>query len=412
MKNRSMKTKLSVAVLLGVMGYSTFAQANQPYCSGGVNRPAYQVIAYLGSDMAWQLSPAQKAKLKTQLQNIDVLNYAFVRFKQDDNGNTVLDLSSNDVKMIKALREIRPDLPIILSVGGWGGRGAFKPILDNPQARRVFVNSVFDALQKYQLDGIDIDWENEQLATRQDKRGLVGLFDALSARAKPQGYCVTNAVPATAAYWYNYPNASRWKDDVNWTTIMAYDHYGTVGPTTDFGASLYASDRSEINTPNYPYKTTSGNKAIKHYRRQGLPAKKEILGVPFYCHSYYVDNKNVNLNARYPGLHVPVLDPNISSQVTYSDAYAMYGEQLFQYRQVLGPKNNKASTFYGLIPISGTPVSRFMSCDSPQSMADKVRYVKSGPKLGGVSFWELSQDLPYSNSKSLLRAISENLRNK
>lgn len=158
--------------------------------------------------------------------------------------------------------------------------------------------------------------------------------------------------------------------------------------------------------------------AVNHYYQQGLPADKIILGIPFYCHSYYVDNAAIDNQSSSPGLHVPVLDSNINSQVSYNEAWNLYGEQLFAYQDQTDPKQD-ALSYYGLIPLDNTNVSRFMSCDNPQSIASKVAYVKGKNAiidttdkktiLGGIAFWSLQQDLPVNDNYSLLRAIKENM---
>lgn len=112
------------------------------------------------------------------------------------------------------------------------------------------------------------------------------------------------------------------------------------------------------------------------------------------------------------GLHVNVLDPNISSQVSYNDAYISYGDKLFSYKSSITDNVNSEMNVYGLIPIENTTISRFMSCDGPLTVLDKINYVEGkNPmseqlhkkvKLGGVSFWSLQRDLPFADKHSLL----------
>lgn len=387
--------------LAGWVPYCTAEKSNQP-----------RIIAYLGADSSWELKDKELAKLDEQLGKVTLVNYAFARFGKDGQGNTVLTLSPGDIKTIQQLRQLRPDLPVMIAVGGWGDREGFK-FLEQEEQITVFVDSVKTLLQQYQLDGIDVDWENELLASDEEIAGVTTLLKRLHETLRGEGYCVSNAVPATSAYWRHYPSGSQWQAYVNWTTVMAYDHYGTFGPRTELGAALYDPQRRD--DPTYPYPTTSGNQAIKHYYRQGLPADKLILGVPFYCHSYYVSNQSIADNADYPGLYMPVIDANISSQISYDEAYQRYGDALFAHAVSYAKNNRQAVTFYGLIPLEKTDKSRFLSCENPQAIRSKVDYVKgSNPlsdqvkmpvRLGGISFWSLQQDLPFSSEKSLLRTL-------
>lgn len=401
-------------------GFAIFCLSNigfadrLPFCSTH-QIPQQKIIAYLGADSTWSLQASDLGKLSDQLRQVTLVNYSFAPLVKKKGGNTVLSLSEQDIKNIALLRQIKPDLPIMLAVGGWGEREGFRFFLTDSRKRAIFIQSVKQLLQQYQLDGIDIDWENELLASKDEIAAVATLLNELHERLGKEGYCVSNAVPATSAYWTNYPDAVLWQKAVNWTTVMAYDHYGTFGPRTELGASLYEKDEKKIS--DYPYPSTSGHQAVSHYTEQGLPAGKVVLGVPFYCHSYYIKNNRIDQNAEAPGLHVRVLDPNISSQVSYDKAYHQYGEQLFAYS--FTPREGHLSS-YGVIPLETTDISRFMSCDSPLSLRDKIEYVKGDNPLsdekgvsiplGGVSFWSLQQDLPLSHSRSLLRAIVEGLK--
>lgn len=410
-----MKKALIFNLLMGLSLYSLAdaAQANSKlFCSKGQTNKQ-MIIAYLGADSSWKLKDTDLVKLEEQLGKVSLVNYSFIRLATDEKGNTILKPSDQDIENIELIHQIKPDLPIMIAVGGWGERDGFKPFLENEEKMTIFLNSVKQILKQNRLDGIDIDWENELLASKGEIAGVATLLQRLNKMLSQEGYCITNAVPGTEAYWTQYPDAKLWQAYVNWTTVMAYDNYGTFGPRTEHGAALYEPNRKEDKT--YPYPNTSGSTAVKHYYQQGLPAEKIILGLPFYCHSYFINNRMIDKNSSNPGLYVPVLDPNISSQMSYNEAYTTYGDRLYSYQYDLGEGGYKAVTFYGLLPIEQTQISRFMSCDGPESILDKIAYVEGkntisdkaqkSHRLGGVSFWSLQQDLPFSHANSLLRAI-------
>ncbi|MCW8409340.1 glycoside hydrolase family 18 protein [Legionella sp. PATHC035] len=404
-------------VLFALFGLTTLsAYAWEPFCSKSTNK-TNKIVAYLGADAQWNIEQEDMTKLRAQLNAVDVVNYAFVRLSTNDKGNTLPKLTMSDIKNIQTLKQLRPDLPVIIAIGGWGDREGFSQFINDPKQRAAFIEATKSLLQENQFDGIDIDWENELLASAEEIRNIAALIRELKAEIGPSGYCVSNAVPGTSWYWEKYPDAQLWFEAVDWTTVMAYDHYGTFGMRTEHGAALYEDDRPE-NT-NYPYPKTSGDMAVSHYYQQGLAAEKILLGVPFYCHSYYVDGKSIDTKAKNPGLHRPVIDPNINAQVSYNGAWNHYGQALFAYSQQ-SSSTLDAQNYYGLIPIENTTMYRFMSCDSPQSIASKMAYIKgknslaSNPNkpilLGGVSFWSLQQDLAFEDPQSLLRAIDQGLK--
>lgn len=56
------------------------------------------------------------------------------------------------------LKKQKPDLKILLSIGGWDSDG-FCYMAQTPEGRAEFIQSCIDLSIEYSLDGIDIDWE-------------------------------------------------------------------------------------------------------------------------------------------------------------------------------------------------------------------------------------------------------------
>ncbi len=48
---------------------------------------------------------------------------------------------------------------IVLSVGGWGGSYWFSNAVSTSSNRTAFINDLVSAVNTFNLDGIDIDWE-------------------------------------------------------------------------------------------------------------------------------------------------------------------------------------------------------------------------------------------------------------
>lgn len=412
------KTKVNYLLPLVSTLLLSISTANAELVKPSYTKPL--IFAYLGADSQWNLTPYQQKQMQDAFgpgqNHVDVINYAFLRFSQDEQNNTILSVSASDLANLQAIASINPKQAIVLSIGGWGARDQFG-FLSNPQQRKVFEQSIIKAIsqlrqQGFNIRGIDIDWENEQLAPQGEIDGLADLFIELRQLLPRPNYLITNAVPASPAYWIAYPDTSKWAEAVDYTTIMAYDHYGTFGPTAELGAALYDSHLDESNQ--YPYKVTSGHDAVLHYAQAGLPTQKIILGVPFYCHSYYI-------SGQYQGhpVHAPVLDSNISSQVDYSQAIQKYGIQALTAFTEIGTQSGfSAPSHYALINTNANEngylkdgVYRFLSCDTPDVMATKMNYIKGNNPLknplAGVSFWSLLQDVDYHDNHSLLRAIND-----
>ena len=93
--------------------------------------------------------------LKEQdIKNLDVINIAFGLIERH---RVVWDSCGNEEYLPK-IREINPDIKIVLSVGGWGADG-FSQAARTEEGRALFAVSAVSLVETYGLDGIDIDWE-------------------------------------------------------------------------------------------------------------------------------------------------------------------------------------------------------------------------------------------------------------
>ena len=93
--------------------------------------------------------------LKEQdIKNLDVINIAFGLIERH---RVVWDSCGNEEYLPK-IREINPDIKIVLSVGGWGADG-FSQAARTEEGRALFAVSAVSLVETYGLDGIDLDWE-------------------------------------------------------------------------------------------------------------------------------------------------------------------------------------------------------------------------------------------------------------
>jgi chitinase len=156
----------------------------------------------------------------------------------------------------------------------------------------------------------------------------------------------------------------RYVDSVN---LMSYDYYVPAwDKTTGHHAPLFTN-------PSDP-KKISADRTVHEYEAAGVPARKLVLGVPFYGKSWgQVADQNHGLFQ--PGVQVP-------------NNYLPYG--------ALDNLLNTGYTRYW-DPIASAPylynpdAQIFVTYDDPQSLALKCKYVLD-QKLGGIMFWEYSGD--------------------
>lgn len=101
---------------------------------------------------------------------VNQLMYAFLYF--DDNTYNVRLIEEKDPEFIKTITNYKssnPNLKVIASIGGWNFPSSlFSKMVSSSKSRGAFIASLKDVLQKYQFDGVDIDWEYPCSSPRTD----------------------------------------------------------------------------------------------------------------------------------------------------------------------------------------------------------------------------------------------------
>jgi chitinase len=262
----------------------------------------------------------------------------------------------------------------------------------NAESRGAFVQSVMEFLEKYKLDGLDIDWEYPGMPGAghpfrpEDKHNFTLLLKELrtrftaETRKTHQRLYLTFAAGAADDFLEHteMAQAQRYVDTVN---LMSYDYY-------EAGSDPISGNHAPLFTDPADPKKVSTADSVAAFEKAGVPAAKIVVGMPFYGrawgqvadvnHGLFQQGKVVaNVHATYP----------VITQTLLNQGYVRYWDE-------------KASVPY----LYNAQQQIFVSYEDPESIAAKCRFVLSH-KLGGVMFWEYSND----PSGTLLRAIDDSL---
>lgn len=130
-------------------------------------------------------------------------------------------------RRMNELKRQNADLKVLIWVGGGGDDSSgFSEMVKNHANRKEFIRSLKSALEKYRLDGIDIDWEFPSAHNR-ERQHLSQLLHEIRReyQREHRTYLLSVAVAAPQGivfYAYDIGEINQYADYVN---IMTYDYH-------------------------------------------------------------------------------------------------------------------------------------------------------------------------------------------
>ena len=342
------KIKMMMAVALGVLASCGSVKSGEEALA--VSRDSKVVVAYVTS---W-------SEVMPDPQYMTHINYAFGHVNENFNGVKID--NEKRLKQIVDLRKQKPELKVLLSIGGWGS-GRFSEMAANDEYRRAFAADCDRVVKEFALDGIDIDWEYPtssmaNISSSPDDTEYFTLLMQDIRAAIGNEKELTLATVASARY-IDFKAILPFVDFVN---IMAYD----MASAPKHHSALYPSGHSgDI--------TSDG--AVTAHLKAGVPPSKLVMGMPFYGRG----------GDGYPSFQDYNKVGNTDTQ---------YTEKWDEMAQVpyLADKND-------------TLVFGF---ENPRSLAIKCQYILDKDLLGGM-YWDYSGD---NEQGDLRRTVAENLLGK
>lgn len=188
------------------------------------------------------------------------------------------DIDNNFYTQVSSLKE--KGIKVTLAIGGWNdslGDKYSRLVLD-ALARARFIKHVIEFIQKYNFDGLDLDWEYPVCwqvdctkGKPEEKNAFADFVQELSEAFKPHGLLLSAAVsPAKKVIdaGYDIARVSKYFD---WIAVMCYDYHGQWDKKTGHVAPLYEHPEDWETTFN-------SNFSIRYWISKGAPPKKLVMG--------------------------------------------------------------------------------------------------------------------------------------
>lgn len=148
-----------------------------------------------------------------------------------------------------------------------------KKLLGSPMGRANAVREMKSLAKKYQLDGINIDFEN---IYPEDKDRLTDFVGEISRALQAEGLAVSMdiTIPSSSGMWSRCYDRRALAEQVDYLMLMAYDEHSAASTVSGSVASLGWVE-----------------KGITATLAEGVPPRKLLLGMPLYMRIWQEDVK-------------------------------------------------------------------------------------------------------------------------
>lgn len=338
----------SLAAVLGLVAFSS-CQSKKTEVQAEESQAKYEVLAYVwnGGDILPDPS------------TITAINYAFATVNDTRDG--VIINNEARFKDIIALKNVNPDLKVMLCIGGTCDSGLSELAADSLK-REALADQCVQIIDRYGIDGIDFDWEFPcgKGGTPDDFDNYLKVLKAVRAKIGNDKYLTLAAGGDLNGLDVN--NVPAFLEHLDYVNVMAYDLSGT--PDTHHTV-LY---RSPITG------WRSVDEVVEDYVAHVVPFEKMMLGLGFY--------------GRGDGIHY--------SQWTNTMQARPYGDLVEMWDSI------------GCVPYIADPNGVLaVGYENPRSIAIKCDYIKE-KGFRGAMVWRTELD---TDSLDLAHTVADALLN-
>ncbi|OAA77046.1 Chitinase II [Akanthomyces lecanii RCEF 1005] len=334
---------------------------------------------------------AEGAKRKcdaVQPENIPagVLTHINVAFEGISSDLEMTDTIGETVARVSRLKKIYAGLRVNIAIGGWvfndpPTEHRFSDMVATYTSQRKFISSLIKYMQKYALDGVDIDWEypvaDDRGGNPDDMPNFVtfmsqmrDMFDSVDP-----GWQITLTLPSS--YWYMRGfDIKQLEEYVDWFNMMTYDIHGVWDEGIRF-TGPYLKGHTNISEIEDGLDLLWRNK-INH--------DKVVMGYGFYGRGFHIKDPNCHTppNCEFDGPSLPGSCTDTAGILSYSEIQSRKNE--------LGTTVTYDEDSTVKYMIYGS--NQWISFDDAESFKDKKKY-QSSRCLKGLMIW--SVDLDNSN---------------
>lgn len=323
------------------------------------------------------------------------INYAFAGCVHNRAILPKIATDTINLRYLVGLKRKNRNLKVLISIGGWGGSRFFSDAVLTDTARKAFASSAATIVGRYNLDGIDIDWEYPDdigagnIYRIDDKHNYTLMFKELRhsldsvTSITHHTYLLTAAVGGFKRFLQQTEmgQAQRYLDYIN---LMTYDYSQDSLGVAVHHTNLYPSKMDTSPLQN------SVQKTVADFEADGVPANKLVVGIAFYGRGEAVENAALN-----------GLGTKLTRAHAHGGGYTYLKDSLINKNGFKYYQDKDARAPYLFNPVT----LQFITFDDEWSVKNKCKYVIKN-NLAGVMFWEYASD----KKEYLLKEIDKDLK--
>jgi len=350
-------------------------------------QPCQEVVAYYAS---WKWYDRDKLVNPSTIDfsKYTIINYAF--FKPQANGVIVPGDTWADSKLLgnseynsNLVEEARLNgVRVCISIGGYTWSDSFPVLASSVVTRKKFAIECSRIIRKYNVDGVDIDWEypgyKAHGGSEQDKTNFTLLLKEIRSQLDLLELELNKSLILSIASGVSrtHINSIEWEKVeplVDMVNLMTYNYSGPWDRFTNHHTPLFCSDQN--------LSLTSVDASLKYLiNEKGFDSDKINLGMAFYARTA-ITLKDASLHSRSD------MRPDDKTFRSDKGAPEYYNVLLNSHKYDYSWDDDCKVPFM----TGKNGLKSFVSYDDPVSVGLKAGYVLS-KKLRGAVIWELTGD--------------------
>ncbi|XP_043274022.1 chitinase-like protein Idgf4 isoform X2 [Venturia canescens] len=323
-------------------------------------------------------------------------------------------------RLVPQLKRSFPDLKVYLSIGGnadpYEETHKYLTVLESPEARSRFINSVGRLLNDYEFDGIDLAWQFPEIKVKKNRgtfgsiwhgikktfgygkfkdekeaehrEGFTMLVRDLKTQLRSRNKALTLTVlPHVNASVYYEPRLLA--PNIEAVHLMTFDQKTPMRnpKEADYPAPIYESyGRAIQENVDFP---------VRYWLEHGTPGGKIVVGIPAFARTWKLTSES-----QISGVPPIVADgPGPEGPHTQMPGFLSYGEvcarltesAVGRVRRVNDPSKKYGSYAYQSYNAETGAEGIWIGYEDPDTAGNKASYTKA-KGLGGVAIFDLSAD--------------------